>query len=362
MIYIVVFIISLYYIAKASNNECSPKYKRLYIILATALPILLAAFKGNKIGVDMDAYFLPWAQNVKHYRSFFMFCDNNADSMEYLYYALIFYPVKFTNSILLSLFIQQVLIMYGVVKILFYFKNKFDIDVVFGYAIYLLLFYNESLCIMRQSIAVSFAFLSMIHYMEKRYLYFILYSIIAFLFHHSIISFTVIIIIYDCLDKVISNIKIKFLLLGAIVFLFSSLSTIFDVLSIINISERFEERLLGAEENDGGFKTIAMYAILVFIPYLVYVFYQNKYEYKSIWFYPVLGFILIVLAKQSVYLGRLSYPFIGLTIITLPSVLSSNKILKFSILLILTAFWYYTNIIMDTWGTNNYYIDSELNL
>lgn len=150
--------------------------------------------------------------------------------------------------------------------------------------------------------------------------------------------------------------------MGAIVLSFSSLSTIFDVLSVINISERFEERLLGAEENDGGFKTIAMYGILVFLPYLLFIFRKNIFEYLSIWFYPILGFILIVLAKQSVYLGRLSYPFIALVMITLPTVLSRNKLMKFSIILMLTAFWYYTNIIMDTWGTNNYYIDSELNL
>ena len=361
MIYIVVFLISLFFIAKASNIECNSKDKRFYIVLSTVLPILLAAFRGNLIGVDMSAYFLPWAQNVKHYESFTLFCKNNVDSMEYLYYALIFYPVKFTNSLFLSLLVQQVLIMYGVIKMLFYFKDKYDIDVVFGFAIYLLLFYNESLCIMRQSIAVSFAFLSLINYTEKRYVSFFIISIIAFFFHHSIISFTLILLIYDCLDKVISNIRIKLVLITVIIFAFSSLSTIFEVLSVINISERFEARFSGAEENDGGFKTIAMYAILVFIPYLLFLFRKNKYEYKSIWFYPVLGFVLIVLAKQSVYLGRLSYPFMGLVIITLPSVLSKNKILKYSIVLMLASFWYYTNVMMDTWGTNNYYMDRGLN-
>ena len=75
----------------------------------------------------------------------------------------------------------------------------------------------------------------------------------------------------------------------------------------------------------------------------------------------MLVFLLIVLAKQSVYLGRLSYPFMGLVIITLPSVLSKNKILKYFIVLMLAAFWYYTNVMMDTWGTNNYYMDRGLN-
>lgn len=360
MIYIFIFCVSIFFISKASKDECSPKDKRFFIILATILPILLSAFRGARIGVDMDAYFLPWSQDVKHYKSFMLFCNNNVDSMEYVYYAMVFYPVKLTNGIFLSLLIQQTLIMYGIIKTLFYFKRKNEIDVVFGYAVYLLLFYNESLCIMRQSIAVSFALLSLINYIEKRYISFIILSIVAFLFHHSIISFTLIIIIYNSFDKYVTNLKLKFLLIGGLVFSMASLSTILDVLSVINISERFAERLLLAEDNDGGFKTIAMYAILVFTPYLIFFFKKNNYN--SIWFYPVLGFILIVLAKQSVYLGRLSYPFISLVMITLPSVMSKNKLMKYIVILMLSAYWYHTNGIMDTWGTYNYYVDSELNL
>ena len=138
----------------------------------------------------MLAYVIPWYNSVSKFDSFWKFCEYCVDSKEYFYYALIYFPSRIFGTLFPSLFIQQILIMYGVVSALLYFKRTYKIQLTYAYALYLFFYYNESLCIMRQSIAVSFGLFALTFLLEEKFKKFILCSVIAFLFHNSILAFS----------------------------------------------------------------------------------------------------------------------------------------------------------------------------
>lgn len=361
MIYILIFIFSLYFLWRAEKSIEQGRNYQCHLLLAVLFPILLAAVRAKNIGVDMEAYLVPWFVSSKKFDSFLNFCNFNVDSKEYLYYALIYYPSRIFGCLFPSLLIQQILIIFGIIKLLIYFKRKSNINMTYAYAIYLLLYYNESLCIMRQSVAVSFGMLAMISLLENRIKMFLAYSLIAFLFHNSILSFSVIVYGFYLINKSFAKSKTKYVLFLLLFLLMSSMSLITNIVSSINVNERFVERLAEGEENQGGYLTILMYSIYVFIPLLINLRHKKVFSNSIVWLLPIVGFVFLILAKQSIYFGRMAYPFFVCLIITLASYLRRTKIQYFVLLLVL-AYWYYVNGISDTWGTYSYLVDSNYNM
>lgn len=338
--------------------------RRHYTILVfiALLPLLLlAAIREHSIGVDMPMYVLPWFEDASRYESFSRFCTNITDSKEYLYYGLVFYSNKIFGNLFSLLFIQQLFIHLGVVISLFYFKKKYNISVWYGYAFYLILYYNESLCIMRQSIAVSIGLIAMITYFEKKYIIFIILSIIAFFFHNSIIAFLLSIPIVEKINESFKSKMMKIIMYCLFFILLSSFSFVISIISISASDSRFAERLIDGETNEGGYLTIAMWAVFVFSSYIYKFLFNKSIGVNTLWIYPIMGFIFVILAKQSIYFGRIAYPFLLCLIISLSGAFKKS-IFKIPILLLNLAYWYYVNAISDTYGTFEYEFDRFLNL
>ena len=341
--------------------DLNKKYKS-YILLAVFLPIFIASVRANEVGVDMLAYVIPWYNSASKFDSFWKFCEYCVDSKEYFYYALIYFPSRIFGSLFPSLFIQQILIMYGVVSALLYFKRTYKIQLTYAYALYLFFYYNESLCIMRQSIAVSFGLFALTFLLEEKVKKFILCSVIAFLFHNSILAFCLACFGFYLINKNVYRKWMKALCYGLALMALSSLSFITDLIISLNVNERFVERLVEGDQNQGGYLTIALYAFFVFIPFFLKYFLGKKIHIDYVWIFPVVGFIFVVLAKQSTYFSRMSYPFLCCLIITLAHSLKNQTILKYVILLLVISYWYYDNAISDTWVTYNYIMNSNFNL
>lgn len=333
-----------------------------YILLAVFLPIFIASVRANEVGVDMLAYVIPWYNSVSKFDSFFKYCEYCVDSKEYLYYALIYFPSRIFGSLFPSLFIQQILIMFGVVSALFYFKRTYKIQLTYAYTLYLFFYYNESLCIMRQSIAVSFGLLALVALLEDKVRKFIFISVIAFFFHNSILAFCIICLVFYLINKNVHKKRLKVLSYSLILIAMSSLSFITNIIVNLHVNERFVERLIEGEQNQGGYLTIALYAVFVFIPFILRFIMRKKIYIDYIWIFPIIGFIFVVLAKQSTYFSRMSYPFLCCLIITLAHSLKNQTILKYVILLLVISYWYYDNAISDTWVTYNYIMNSNFNL
>lgn len=362
MIYVIVFFISIYFMWKAECAiDLNKKYKS-YILFAVFLPIFIASVRAKEVGVDMLAYVIPWYNSVSKFNSFLKFCEYCVDSKEYLYYALIYFPSRIFGSLFPSLFIQQMLIMFGVVSALLYFKRAYKIQLTYAYALYLFFYYNESLCIMRQSIAVSFGLLALTILLEDKVRKFIFISFVTFFFHNSILAFSIICLGFYLINKNVHKKRLKVISYSLILIAMSSLSFITDIIVNLNVNERFVERLVEGDQNQGGYLTIALYAVFVFIPFILKFVMRKRIYIDYIWIFPIVGFIFVVLAKQSMYFGRMSYPFLCCLIITLAHSLRNQTILKYVILLLVISYWYYDNVISDTWGTYNYIMDTNCNL
>lgn len=219
MIYIGMFsasilFLELAFILKKNSNAL---YK-LCIVISILIPCLLAALRAYNVGSD-----------THNYVNMFRMADNTSGFSEYLnkiesYWgfsdvAFIFinYIVfKLTNSIEAELFVQEALIIIPVFSALFIMsKNKNQ--VIFGVVIFYLFFYNMSLNIIRQSIALSFEILALVFLEKNNKKCFLFFSLIGILFHNTAIVIYGICLLYWFIKTKTINSKAKGLILAFLI-------------------------------------------------------------------------------------------------------------------------------------------------
>lgn len=192
VIYLMTFMVSLLLIQLASM--CSIKkddhYSKIYskkliekvlMIFACILPCLLAGLRADYVGKDISVY-VTNNFNMAINHSMDLFTYFNKTGLEFFFALIVYICAKYGNIHILY-FMIELLTIVPIMVLLYHNKNK--ISMTFGMAIFYFLFFNLSLCVMRQSIAMSFLILSYDYLNKINYKKAILFSIIACLSHNS---------------------------------------------------------------------------------------------------------------------------------------------------------------------------------
>ena len=226
LIYGMVFL-SSYLVVPADNT------KRNYVpsfIMAVFIPSFIAGIRALTVGTDVRTY------AITVFKFFGLGGHRVASIMKSTspLFALVAYiSGKFSSNIHLFLFFVELLIILPVY--FFYFKTEYNRKL--SILLYLLLFFNYSLNIMRQSISASSFFFALIMFREKKYLFSCLAAFVAFGFHTTALVYIVIVVAIMFYDKKIANKKVASLNL---VVLFLAEIIIFSfILSFANILLRF---------------------------------------------------------------------------------------------------------------------------
>lgn len=191
--YIVVFLLSAGLFKLSYKSYKSERYReyKIFFFLGIILPALLAGFRGIEIGTDVQNYALPLfkiAQNnniIGYYSSSFLnsYNTNFVASIEPGYNIMVFLSSKIFPSVNGLLFINQFLIMLfiglGIKK---YSKNN---DWSLAILVFYFMFYNETLNMMRQGISLSIIFFAFSYLLEKKYKKYIYFVLLSILFHVS---------------------------------------------------------------------------------------------------------------------------------------------------------------------------------
>lgn len=195
--YIVTFFVTalLVYIASRLPNRLAASMTG---ISAVIILTLLAALRSTSVGTDIKYYILmpfDWAkENELHLIPFFQ----NFRRMEPLFNILMFIAVKLGSPYfamgVLSL-ITNGFIYAGICE-----KHEAD-DRWFTWALYCFLFFNDTLCIMRQYVAVSILFYMMAKNKRIKTVEVILLSLLAVSIHYVGVFIPIIYLLYKLIDN-----------------------------------------------------------------------------------------------------------------------------------------------------------------
>ncbi|WP_027203799.1 EpsG family protein [Butyrivibrio fibrisolvens] len=229
-IYCSVFALSsIFFPTSRSKN----KYWLWGLLSSLFIPSLIAGIRALSVGKDINTY-------AVYVFSFFGLSDVSIRSIftsaSPLFALLAMISGRISSNIHLFLFFIEVFALVPVYIVYFIWPNK---NGKYSILLFLLLFYNYSLNIMRQSISAGFAFAAFYLFDRKKYVSSIVFAVIAYGFHNTAIIYFLIIICFIAFDKFIAFKKkaiINVLYIVVVeVLLFSFLVIITDLLMKLGI-------------------------------------------------------------------------------------------------------------------------------
>lgn len=393
MIYLIGFTLSCFLLYMAERQK---RINFLFIVisfLAILIPCLIAGFRADSIGTDVMIYAKPLYQMAEE-------ADSFSDFMTKRWYAVwrYKYVTEFERGFCLLVYsVTQLFHSFGAVLFAIeacvvvpvwmgLVRQRRKISISLGMFVFYMLFFNASMNIMRQSIAMALLFLGFSYLIDKSKIKYLCFVILAFFFHKSALIGLLILVLAYFLEgnyavgfqmKELrfhigaSNIKefrigrisfrsglFRILLiaaagLGAMMFL----SIIFKVLSAVGLSF-VRQYIIGNIQ-------ILPKQLLLRIPILI-LFFMNwkklQKESDMAYLYVVM-LILDLIASQlaSIYeqSARIAFYFSEYNMFSYPLLMKTYetgkwKFVKYFLILFLMALWFYQIILSGSHQTYPY--------
>lgn len=373
MIYLLIFSVSLFFIfigLKQSNK----KIGNLCIFIGLIIPCIFAGIRNINVGTDTKGYVFNVYNLATESQSFSTFLSSAARLcyVKDFMYLLVSYVIGHNNlSFQLLLFFYQCLIIFPVYFSLKINKRKNE-DIIFGMAIFFLAFYNLSLNMVRQSIAISFILLSFSLFTKesskKSKGLSLLFFLLAIGFHDTaLVALPIYIYYFICnhrkiteKQKTIFSITIVIIFLLAVIFhrqilLFIGNSGIYPkAINYLKLHSKFDIDISGS--------IINLSLIIWIISGKKYLKEQNS-NYKFALFLSLINFILFSLSAFITYSQRIAYYSYFIIISNYISILSyeknsdntiyskkdlSNKLKPALIFLLFLTYWFIVIVINNS--------------
>lgn len=337
------------------------KRNKIFSYICTLASILIiccfAAFRAYTVGTDINVYGFKRFSYAGLYNSIVDYITLKSFGTEYLYHVLNYIVYKTSHSFQLFLFILQlipVLVVYRLAS-----KNRTNSTYSLYIICYLFIWFNSSLNILRQTIAIFIVLYAYNYIEQKKYLKYIIFVLIASLFH----STALICLLMPCM-QIFSNRKNKFLhLFFIVVILFFSYFTLDILLKMISTMPILNEYQRYITYNSGEtFSSIFMFVKLIFlILNITYAKYIEKNKSNSLLIYYVtLDFVLYCSSAFIDYGYRISYYFLPYWIMLIPKIdfsIEDRKVkstYRLLIAILLVLYWVVRFVICKYDGTIPY--------
>lgn len=328
--------------------------------IALLLPSILAGIRDVSVGTDVLVYAYPVFKDAYYAPDFdSLFYQWQRIEVGYLWLNYLVSGMTSSHNVFLGLimFIELLFIF----LILRQWKNKIPLWV--GMLIFYLLFFNLSLNMMRQAIALSIGFYGMKYIFNRKFFLFAFWIFVGFLFHKSNIVLVLFYPLYTFANK-FRSIKCMFLfiIIGiACISLFQKVLA--DYLSSMGsyftyISNYIES--IGKEKFP--YNTLAFYSLLFIL------FLYKREEFLIIWgkvgyFFQYLVALIIFIPFLDYYGGTYAHRFYPIVtwwlIILIPCIFYSFDKIRKNILNILIIsycffYWYVSIVIQNANETADY--------
>lgn len=191
MIYIAVFLVSCIFFWL--SEKCKSGFsKNFFAVIAILVPCILAGMRADTIGTDVKVYVEPLYNAAKQSTSFFSYMNQRwfyiwrykyVYDFEIGFILLVYLIEKIGGSIGLVLFFIHILVISPIYLGLKRINKRYPIWL--GMLVFYMLFYNTSLNMMRQWIAMSILFYGLCYLLEHKKKKYFIVVIAACLFHTS---------------------------------------------------------------------------------------------------------------------------------------------------------------------------------
>ncbi len=325
MIYLLTFGIScgLFCIAELPQLK---KNKYLYLLFAAAaiaVPSLLAGLRDSSIGTDVELYGNIWFKYANRYDfiEYIQYADRSSIGIAYAF--LNYIVALFTDEagvfyFVLS-FVETTCIYIGARE----FKDK--ISVPFAMFCYYTIFYNNTLNLLRQFLAVAVVFLAYKYIVREKYLVSVLLLIVGVLSHSSAIFAFALIILYMLVKR--TRTKMGTYALNAVMFVAISVIMLLYrkiLLLILKLGVLPARYLTYTEDTVVGGRLIRTVFWLVVAVFAYFAFSKMIDYYKNNKFLiscitTALAFSLVMF-MGNVYAIRMSFYFDTAAIVMVPMI------------------------------------------
>lgn len=229
MIYIAVFLLSVLFLKLGflikSKSICLYKF---CIVIAIIFPCLLSALRADSVGTDTYNYvnIFKLAGTTSSLHEYIIKIRNNYYINDILFILINYIVANVFNYVEIELFIQEALIIVPIFVALFMISDN-ESNIILGVLIFYLFCFNLSLNMVRQSITLSFEVLAFAFWEKKSKKCFMVFTIIAVLFHNVTLIVYFIYLLYLFLKTNIIKNKVK-----ALIIVFAVLAAIVSVIYI----------------------------------------------------------------------------------------------------------------------------------
>lgn len=346
--------------------KSSEKFKSQQRLIIDMLAIiLLCCFAGGRnvnIGTDTSNYFEP-IYKIALVNDFDLFLKTPfrtgiggwnitcPSEYEFLFIFVVYIVTKITGSFFWCKFIIHLLIILPLYWLL---RRRKNISVCFGMFIFLMLFYNASFNLIRQSVAISFSLMSYQYLVENKIKNSIISMITAIFFHVSALLVLIVFISYLWIgnknekNRIKDEQKVLILILAGIV-LFLGFDLLIKIISLLGLGN-----FAGYVSGVFNFK---VNQVISRLPGAIFVIACNKQLYikglvtkeEALLFKVVAIYDIIFsqFAGVSAFGGRIAMYFMSYNIISYSYIVQTtryNRIIKYFIIFYLIFYWWYYSV------------------
>ncbi|RGS30188.1 EpsG family protein [Bacteroides cellulosilyticus] len=361
-IYLIVFLFSSFLFYIAAKREKKWNVTAFFAIL---IPSLLAGLRDLSIGTDTVFYYDIYdaASSAESYSSFLLTINT-----EYFYYVMS-HVAKYVGGFEILLFLYQgltIIFIYDVV-----YKYRRSLNVFLAFALYFFLFFNLSLNIMRQCLAMGYLLNISVLLLERKSRRFIFFAILGLIFHTSeIIVAMFIYTIYwlSTTTKVKRQlfIPLYFLCVAILFKYFMDIVSLMEYSSIGRLSDyssAYQADNLGTYNNTD-----------IALAFLSIIIWWMAFHYKlinNVFYLPMILIIAIQLAFMFLgvynkWLSRMAMYFTFYSLIFLPYVghsfkLNKNSRIAFGVVVFSVGlvYWLWINVYRGSNDTIPYEINTQ---
>ncbi|WP_312195414.1 EpsG family protein [Epilithonimonas vandammei] len=353
--YLIVFFLSILftYLAQESDKHNKKLFFFVFSAFAILLPSLLAGFRDSGVGTDTEIYVDNVWRTIKRINSFDDFYriykQEKFDDIEFGYLLLNFIGSRFGESVNIIYFISSFII-----TLLIYltaYDNRFRASMAIVMFIYLFGYFNLSLNIVRQSLAMAVG-IYCFKYVEKRsWIKIIISLLIIRTFHNTGIFYVLFWGTYFISNKKYTVKPV--ILLGTLavvyfIFIYFDFIILYAVTTGL-LPKKFMYYLSG-ETLDYFWHFATQFLLFVSMAFmlLTYIKKEEFNEYVSYTYLKLLGSILILTSFLSEWSFRISYYFLWvIDIVFLPRILYTYR--KDSRVLYIVVVVAILSLVLATW-------------
>lgn len=363
MIYIIIFLLTTFstYIAQRTVSQKAAFY--FFSVWAVLLPALLAGFRDSGVGTDTLIYVdHVWAKilSVSDWDDF-VNAYNNKDfkDIEFLYLLLNWMVSQVSTDVHSIYFASNLVVMLFIYRAAYDNRKKCDMWLVM--LLFLLLYYNASLNLVRQSIALSMSVYAYKYIEQEKWIKVVVWGYFILLAHNTGVFFVFLLLIY-LIFRMRNRLVKRYLSVCFAIMVPLSLCML-DYVLLLSVSWGILPMKFLSYLGELNTTTFIKSVFIIYVLFLLYVLGAMRYlknkkrrdgELEMYAYFKFVGILLFLGSLASHWAFRLSYyinyPF---DCLFLPRVVklvqrrcySMYKISLVAILLLAFVLWYWTIVI-----------------